>query len=197
MGKSRTEDVDERTGLRRYRRESAAIGRGRGKSTTIDYVRLVDERASGINERLVGGSGRTAADGGSVGVKRRGRSSLERDRVCELSSGANPSLSLSLFYPAFSPSPPSLFFRFASPFRASTAGRHRRGGRRRVPLDGEENLRPTAASRYLSLPSRDGEKRRLTRNFSSFTRLLAYSRHTSSRGRGRAGTNRRTGTKGK
>lgn len=62
-----------------------------------------------------------------------------------------------------------------------------------MPFDGEENLRPTAGSRYSSLPSRDGEKRRLTRNFSvihSFARSLSRSRHTSSRGRGRAGRNR-------
>lgn len=63
-----------------------------------------------------------------------------------------------------------------------------------MPLDGEENLRPTAGSRYSSLPSRDGEKRRLTRNFSvirSFALSLAAHFITRSRPRGKEPTDRR------
>lgn len=77
---SRTKDVDERTGLRRYRRERRksastvdddSVGGGDGGDRqdgakreggrAIDYARALGERASGIDERLVGGSGRTAA----------------------------------------------------------------------------------------------------------------------------------------
>lgn len=68
-----------------------------------------------------------------------------------------------------------------------------------MPLDGEENLRPTAGSRYSSLPSRNGEKRQLTRNFfviHSF--VLSLAAHFITRSRGRAGRKRPTaGAEGK
>lgn len=176
-GESRTEDVDERTGLRRYRRESATIGGKR--STALAW------RASGISERLVGDGGRTA---GSVGAKRRGRSSLERDRVCELGSAAPVPLPFSL-----SPgvSPPSPLRVPLLPLRLPLTCIHRRAdvdeeeeGRRRVSRDGEENPRPAAGSRYSRLPSCDGERGDdgWPCNF-SVVHPFARSRHTSSRGR--------------
>lgn len=83
---------------------AAAIGRTRsGEDDRLRSPGGSGRASGGIGERLVGGSGRTAADGGSVDAKRRGRSSLERDRVCELGSAAPVPLSPFLFHPVLSP----------------------------------------------------------------------------------------------